>query len=45
MLTDLQLLAMTIAVGAFFIGLIHWANWQHKNALEEKQDKPTDRPQ
>lgn len=38
MLTDLQLLAMTIAVGVFFIGLICLADWQRKKAQEDKHD-------
>lgn len=41
MLTDLQLLALTVTVGVFFIGLIHLANWQAKKEREEEHhDQP-----
>ncbi len=40
MLTDVQLLALTVTVGAFFIGLYHLSNWQAKKEREEHRDQP-----
>lgn len=39
MLSDLQLLAMTVAIGVFFCGLLSLARWQEKEERKEAEQQ------